>query len=383
MEKPDKSELDAEQLKLYNKALRYVAAVEKARQKPHPAHSLKKDTLPEIEDEIQQKIVTKKLKQAQVTHLAEKEIGLENAGCPIDCNVSIVFENNTTAIFFINNTILESQHKVTVNAPLLKITNRLSHFEIPIHDAKVTQLLPFGPCFVRKSKKLVATLEGARDQMIVESPEQTFYANCTIIDSEFKQKSNSVDAYNDYHTYVVLTEKKDRNNNRILEAFIGVGLNRYEAAKNAQEQQNELLQKLLKPKQSTAPKSTALPPAKETVHVSPSLIHPTDAFSQECSTRLEENDESSTISVHAKNPEKTNASQQTFKASEMLSRVSEGSISASQSSTHVKPAFPPAKNDAPKGGSLIYGSLRRAKQAIERTISLKDVKEVKKEQTQA
>lgn len=372
MEKPDKAELDAEQLKLYNKALRYVAAVEKARKKPHPKYPLE-NTLAEIDDEIQQKIRLKLLKQADIGHLAEKEIGLQNLDRAMDGSVSVVFQNSTTSTFYINNTKLEPKKTVTTEAPLLHVTHRLSHMAIPIYDADTIQIFPLGPCITRNSKKLVATLEGARSQMIPELPEQTFYTHFTVSDAGFNKQSNIIDGDKNYHSYVILTEKLDARGNGTLESFVGVGLSHYEAARHAQEQHEELVRKLHRQKhKATGSNLLSLP--KEITPPLASSAPAKEPSGEEQSIVMKDNsDEASTVNLGMKNPERT---------IDALPRTSERSISASQSTTSVKPAYPPAKQDASKGGSLIYGSLRRAKQAIERTVSLKNVKEVKKEPTQ-
>lgn len=362
MEKPRTSEHEADQLKRYNKALQYLADVEKARQKPHPAGlNKKKDTLMEATDEIQQKIVSKKLKQAQINRLAEEEIGLKNRDCLTDYVVTVVFENNTSSTFYIKNKKLEPKKTITVETPLLQLTHRISNLEIPIYDADTIQIFPLGPCIVRNSKKLIATLEATCNQMIPELPEQTFYAYFTSSDSELKKQSNLIDGEKKYHTYVVLTEKKDQPGNTTLESFLGAGLSHYEAAKHAQEQQNEIARHLQRQKTIASHQG--------------SQKTSTESSAEDQSSTMKGNEELSTVSVNAPNAQEIEKA--VFKINERVSRTYQGTICASQSATNIKPAYPPAKHEAPKEGSIIYGSLRRAKQAFERTVSLTDVKKEK------
>lgn len=328
-----------------DKILRYVAK-EKLKMQPYPNVQIKPVT--EIEDETQQKVVSKVLKQKQIMFLAAQEIGLETPKVPVNYNATITFENTTKFVLYIQDTRLDPKKSINLEIALLKLTNRLSHFEIPVYVADTTQIVAgFGPVFrYEKGNQRLATLEGIRSQMISGIPDYEFYSKFNVLSPESEKESNSIEENsNHYHTYVVLSGKKRSDGTLALEAFLGSGASQYEAANHAQKQQE----------------IASRPPAGQPKEI---VAHSVQQ------------------SKESIRPSMTNFNN-TFNA--VPPQRPQGGINVSQSTTNVKkePAFPAPKKrtddeTAKKSGSLIYGTYRKGKELLEKTRSLRNVREASK-----
>lgn len=356
-----------------DKILQYVA---KEKLKMPPYRITQRKPSPEIKDEIQQKVISKALKQNQIMHLAEKEIGLETPKVLTHNNVTITFVNNTKFAMYIQNTRLDPKKNIMLKIALLKLTNRLSHFEIPIYAADTTQIIAgFGPILkYEKSNQKLAILEGIRSQIISERHDYEFYSKLDVTDAESEKKSNSIeDNINHYYIYVILDGKKCSNGTLALEAFLGSGASQYDAARYAQQPQDIVVSTPSRQLQEIV--AHCIPQSRESIRP-PSIATIKDVNSGDQSVIKDKDDETSVKVCENKND--------TTLTRTILNSVPpqrpQGCIGISQSTTNVKSAFPSTKNESEqKTGSLIYGSLRRA---IARTASIADFRDVKKEHNQ-